>query len=61
VRNTATPEEAAAVAVAVERFLAESAPVPAALADGQDGWTRAAVLEGVARERPVQAHPWIDV
>jgi hypothetical protein len=47
---TASPEEAAAIVAALERFMRETAPRPAPPAPEQDPWTRAAILEGVARE-----------
>ncbi len=51
---SATPEEAAAIAAAVERFLAETAPSPQPAADGVDPWTRAALLEGVSSKRTIK-------
>ncbi|HTR73405.1 MAG TPA: hypothetical protein VMG80_07395 [Solirubrobacteraceae bacterium] len=45
----ADPEEAAAIAAAIERFLADTAPPPTPSAVGQDGWLTAAMLEGVSR------------
>jgi hypothetical protein len=47
---TASPEEAAAVVAALERFMRATAPVLAAPAPALDGWRRAALLEGVARD-----------
>lgn len=46
----ASPEKAAAIAAALERFLAETAP---ALQGGQqaDPWQRAALREGIASRR----------
>jgi hypothetical protein len=57
----ASPEEAAAVVAALERFLRATAPPGSSPAQGQDPWRRAALLEGVERE----AHgdlpdPWIN-
>ena len=46
-------EEAAAIMAALEQFLAETAPAPAALA--QSRWQQAALAEGVAREPPLVA------
>jgi hypothetical protein len=40
-------EEAAAIAAAIERFLTETAPPPAALAGEPSRWQRAAIHEGV--------------
>jgi hypothetical protein len=50
VAPAASPEEAAAVVAAVERFLRETAPPPAPPAPARDPWQRTALLEGVDRE-----------
>jgi hypothetical protein len=42
-----SPQEAAAVTAAIERFLAETAPAPAPSGPALSGWQRAALLEGV--------------
>jgi hypothetical protein len=42
--------EAAAIAAALERFRAETAPPPRRAALAQSGWLRAARLEAVARD-----------
>jgi hypothetical protein len=56
----ATPEEAAAIAAALERFRRETSLPPARLAAPADGWRRAAILEGVAREDLGDVpDPWI--
>jgi hypothetical protein len=58
----ASPQEAAAIVAALERFMRATAPVPAGAAPGAlDGWRRAALLEGVRRE-PGQDLPdsWIN-
>ena len=47
---SASPEEAAAVVAALERFMRATAPAPGAQAERPDPWQRAAVLEGVERE-----------
>ena len=44
-----TPEEAAAVIAAIEQFLRDTAPAPAAESDRPGGWLRAARLEAVDR------------
>ena len=49
VSPTASGEEAAAIVAAVERFLAETAPAPAAEAEPESGWLRAALREGVEK------------
>jgi hypothetical protein len=47
--SSASPEEAAAVMAAVEQFLRDTAPPPAA-APQESPWVRAARLEAVDRE-----------
>jgi hypothetical protein len=59
---SASPEEAAAVVAALERFMRATAPAPASAAEPSDPWRRAAILEGVERE--VQGDlgdPWLRV
>lgn len=63
VAPSASPEEAAAVVAALERFMRETAPVVVASAPRIDRWTRTALLEGVSREDEAPAawgdpHPW---
>ena len=58
---SASPEEAAAVVAALERFIRATAPPASAPSTAADPWRRAALLEGVERE----AHgdlpdPWIN-
>lgn len=48
VSTKASDDEAAAIVAAVERFLADTAPVPAARPTGSR-WQRAALEEGVSR------------
>lgn len=48
--STASPEEAAAIAAALERFLIETAPVAEA-SEAVNPWQRAALEEGVAARR----------
>jgi hypothetical protein len=57
VAPNASPEEAAAVVAALERFMRETAPPRAAATPEQNPWQRAALHEGVARE-PSQPLPW---
>jgi hypothetical protein len=45
-----TPEEAAAVVAGLERFMRDTAPPPAPVAQVGDAWARAAMLEGVGHE-----------
>jgi hypothetical protein len=50
---SATPEEAAAIVAALERFMRATTPAPHDGAAAElDGWHRAALLEGVSRD------PW---
>jgi hypothetical protein len=58
---SASPEEAAAVVAALERFIRATAPAPVqAAADGPEPWQRAAILEGVEREAQGELRdPWI--
>ena len=55
----ASPEEAAAVVAAIERFMRETPPPPASAPAPENPWVRAARLEGVQRDvgGPV---PWGD-
>ena len=47
-------EEAAAVVAALERFMRATAPSPSPVAQRPpDPWQRAAMLEGVGREAPL--------
>jgi hypothetical protein len=58
---SASPEEAAAVVAALERFMRATAPVPAARAQELDPWRRAAMIEAVSREHPAEMpDPWIN-
>jgi hypothetical protein len=54
--SAATPEEAAAVIAAVERFLRDTAPPPAPVERPVSPWVRTALLEGV--ERAVTRETW---
>ena len=59
----ASPAEAAAVVAALERFMRETAPQPAAEEPRPPAWLRSALLEGVGRETDGltpwgDAHPW---
>jgi hypothetical protein len=53
----ASPEEAAAVVAALERFMRETAPVPAPPEPRRNPWREAALHEGVARQ-PILPLPW---
>ncbi len=63
VAPNASPEEAAAVVAALERFMRETAPVAVEIVPAVDRWTRTALHEGVGREQDMPAawgdpHPW---
>ena len=53
-----SPDEAAAVIAAVERFMRETAPIRVAAPERRNPWKAAALREGVAR-RPAEPLPWI--
>ncbi len=53
----ASAEEAAAVVAALERFMRETAPVPAPPEPQRNPWQQAALLEGVSR-RPELPPRW---
>jgi hypothetical protein len=55
--STATPEEAAAIAAAIEQFLRDTAPAPRASGPAMTEWQRAALMEGIGL--PADAAPWI--
>jgi hypothetical protein len=58
---SASPEEAAAVVAALERFMRATAPPLAAASEEPDPWERAAILEGVEREaQGGLSDPWIN-
>jgi len=48
--SSASPEEAAAVIAAIERFMRDTAPPVAPEPEGPSPWVRAALLEGVERD-----------
>ena len=56
VRQSASPEEAAAIAAAIEQFMRDTAPAPAAPEPTMSPWLRAGLLEG-AKRAPDDA-PW---
>ena len=57
VAPSATPEEAAAVVAALERFMRETTPPPARPAPRGNPWQQAALHEGVSRA-PAEPAPW---
>jgi hypothetical protein len=56
---SATPEEAAAIAAAIEQFLRDTAPPPASDKAAGNPWERASLYEGVGRD-PAGPSPWGD-
>ena len=57
---SASPEEAAAIVAALERFMRDTAPTASATAT-PDPWRRAALLEGISREEEGDhGDPWIN-
>ena len=50
------PDEAAAIAAAIARFEAETAPVAAGDGEAVSPWQRAALVEGVGAKGAVQRH-----
>lgn len=54
----ASPEEAAAVAAAIEHFMRATAPVLAPAVPAPDPWQRAGLEEGV-RRAPDVSLPWL--
>jgi hypothetical protein len=57
---SASPEEAAAIVAALERFMRATATPARSRAEGPDGWQRAARLEGVERWPPEAREGWTD-
>jgi hypothetical protein len=57
VTPAASPEEAAAVAAAIEQFLAETAPAPIAETRRMSPWQWAGLQEGVRRSELVAPPP----
>jgi hypothetical protein len=61
VSPTASPEETAAIAAALETFMRATAPTVTAPVQALDPWRGAAILEGVSREPEHDLlHPWIN-
>ena len=57
VAPNASPEEAAAVVAALERFMRETVPPPAPPAPKRNAWQQAGLHEGVLREHQPPL-PW---
>ena len=55
----ASPEEAAAIAAAIEQFLRDTAPPPAAEERGLNTWLRAGLFENAGLD-PMGPSPWGD-
>ena len=55
--GAATPEEAAAIAAAIEQFLRDTAPAPGPEGYALNPWLRAALYEGVGYPADAPA-PW---
>jgi hypothetical protein len=61
VASSASPEEAAAVVAALERFMRATARAGNPVSEPPDMWARAAILEGLDREpRGELRDPWIN-
>jgi hypothetical protein len=58
-RQPASPEEAAAIAAAIEQFIRDTAPPPAAPGPVISPWLRAGLYAGTGRD-PAGPSPWGD-
>lgn len=58
-KSAATPEEAAAIAAAIEQFLRDTAPAPGAQETPMSPWLRAGLYEN-AQLDPANANAWGD-
>ena len=58
-QSSASPEEAAAIAAAIEQFLRDTAAPPAPAGPTTSPWLRAALFEGVGRNQAGPS-PWGD-
>ena len=56
---TASPEEAAAIAAAIEQFLRDTAPPPGDAGPSVSSWLRAGLFAGTGRD-PAGPSPWGD-
>jgi hypothetical protein len=57
VSGGASESEAAAIAAAVEQFLADTAPAPESAGEPQSRWLRAALEEGISA-RQISGRSW---
>jgi hypothetical protein len=55
--SAASPEQAAAIAAAIEQFLRDTAPPPQVETAAMNPWLRAGLMEGIGV--PADATPWI--
>jgi hypothetical protein len=55
--TSASPEEAAAIAAAIEQFLRDTTPPPQREAPRMNAWLRAGLMEGIGLS--ADATPWI--
>jgi hypothetical protein len=53
-QRSASAEEAAAIAAAVERFVAETSPAASDPGEDVSPWQRAALVEGVSAKRTIK-------
>jgi hypothetical protein len=58
-QSTASPEEAAAIAAAIEQFLRDTTPPPGSAEPRLDPWLRAGLFEATGRS-PSASTPWGD-
>jgi hypothetical protein len=58
-QGAASPEEAAAIAAAIEQFLRDTAPPPVAEGPAIGSWTRAGLFEAAGLD-PAGRSPWGD-
>jgi hypothetical protein len=58
VAPTASPEEAAAVVAALERFMRDTAPKRHDAPPKRSAWARAALLEATGHEPGEASQPW---
>jgi hypothetical protein len=57
--GAASPEQAAAIAAAIEQFMRDTAPAPAAAGPAMSPWLRAGLFAGTGRD-PSGPSPWGD-
>jgi hypothetical protein len=55
--SAASPEEAAAIAAAIEQFLRDTTPPPQVESSAMNPWLRAGLMEGIGL--PADSTPWI--